>query len=383
MCFRPRRSGFTPSLAFALPCLVVAAVGARPQPAAAQTAEAPVVSIERLYEPPRIIGTAPREPVWSRDGRRLAFLWNDEGRNFMDVWTWSVDDPEAPPARATRMASFVQGASTVGRALGTDAFPTPSEAAVAESRLRDRMERDPGVGTVSWHPDGDEILFTLQGDLWTVVPGDEPRRLTRTPERESGPGYAPEGDRIAFRRDGDVWLIPRGDAATGTRGAAAGPGARRLTRLAAPDVRVTNFRWSPDGSRMAILVSDEGTVPARGIPDYLSEETRLRNVRRAYPGEATARLGLAVLDATGAGAVPGAAEIPWIPLSAGGQDEGTDAWRPDLILDYRWSPDGSRIAIDTGGWTAKDRRVLLADAPFDGEPPRLAYREADPDNRAH
>src|SRR4029079_12860628 len=58
-------------------------------------------TLEELYSLPRIIGTAPKGFAWSSDGRRLAFLWNDEGTNFYDAWTIGVDNPK--PVRVSRM----------------------------------------------------------------------------------------------------------------------------------------------------------------------------------------------------------------------------------------------------------------------------------------
>src|SRR5207245_453938 len=61
----------------------------------------PRFTIDDLYSLPRIIGTAPKDPSWSRDAKHLAFLWNDEGTNFYDVWAIGVGDPK--PVRVTRM----------------------------------------------------------------------------------------------------------------------------------------------------------------------------------------------------------------------------------------------------------------------------------------
>ncbi len=49
-------------------------------------------SLDRLYSLPRIIGTAPVSPAWSPDGRKLAFLWNDAGYDFRDIFVVDVDD---------------------------------------------------------------------------------------------------------------------------------------------------------------------------------------------------------------------------------------------------------------------------------------------------
>lgn len=360
-----------------LPILLLMAGVAPKSPLSAQVDEGPALTLDRLYTLPRIIGTAPRQPAWSPDGRRLAFLWNDEGRNFMDLWTWSLDDPDAAPERLTRMAG-------AGWARATDSgdgdAPTASEAAFAAARLRERGERDPGVGDLVWHPGGGKILFALDGDLWTLVPGDEPRRLTDTPEVESAPAYAPDGRHVAFLRAGDVWLAETGPEASGRGGGRAGATREvRLTHLAEATVRVASFRWSPDGARIALVVADETSVVARGIPDYLSEETELRMVRRAYPGEPAGRPRLAILEVGDPAQARASGEPRWVPLRV----EPEDPPAPDLILDYQWSPGGERIAVDTGDWTAKDRRVFLLDVADGQARARLVHREADPGNETY
>ena len=57
-------------------------------------------SIDQLYSLPSIIGTTPEGAVWSPDGKTLAFLWNDAGYPFRDVWLYSVDKDR--PTRLTR-----------------------------------------------------------------------------------------------------------------------------------------------------------------------------------------------------------------------------------------------------------------------------------------
>ena len=50
------------------------------------------LTLERLYSLPRLIGTAPTGIVWAPDSSRFAFLWNDEGTNFRDVWMAAPGD---------------------------------------------------------------------------------------------------------------------------------------------------------------------------------------------------------------------------------------------------------------------------------------------------
>jgi dipeptidyl-peptidase-4 len=330
-----------------------ASAAAQAAPRTGSPAEATRLTLERLYAQPSLIGTAPRGFAWSPDGRRLAFLWNDEGLSFHDVWTLEVEDPDGTPVRATRMP----------RPAGPEVDPDDP---LAVALVQDRVERDRGVGTVTWHPDGRRLLVGFRGDLWLVAPGAEARRLTETAAAEGAPSYSPDGSRLAFLREGDLWLMSVG---------AAESGARRLTAIARPDARITDYRWSPDGSSIAVREMDDGAVAVRGIPDYLSEETRLVEIRRAYPGEPATRQRIGVVDATRAPGSPRGVE--WVDMGAGAEEGGT----PGLILSYGWSPDGRRLAIDTSDLIAKDRRIFVADVGHGSSPDsRLVVREQEPLN---
>lgn len=121
-------------------------------------------------------------------------------------------------------------------------------------------------------PDGGQIAFSYQGDIW-VVPreGGEARRLTAHPAYEGGPIWSPDGRWIAFysERDGneDVFVIP-----------VHGGMVRRLTWYSGMDVPTG---WTPDskavifegyrhirerGLRGTFLVPLEGGEPAALLP---------------------------------------------------------------------------------------------------------------------
>ncbi len=64
-------------------------------------------------------------------------------------------------------------------------------------------------------PDGNEICFVWDNDLWLVpFAGGIPRRITQTPSQEWNPQYSPDGRHIAFssNRDGQnyLYLMPSG-----------------------------------------------------------------------------------------------------------------------------------------------------------------------------
>ena len=313
---------------------------------ATETSTPDRLTIDRLYSLPHLIGTAPRGFSWSSHGHHLAFLWNDSGFNFRDVWTVDTQDPNLRPQRVTSMPQ-------------TDR-PDAAEVddPLAQAQAQEKWERDSGVSSVTWHPGGENLLISFRGDLWHVGKGSEPLRVTETPERESRPAYSPDGEQLAYLRGGELWSM----AAEFTP--------IQRSQLSGPDVRVGDFRWAPDGSHIAILEMDERLVALRGIPDYLTEETTLTEVRRAYPGEEPARQRLGILAADSEEV--DASQVRWVDW---GESE------PDMLLSYRWSPDGQRIAIDTSDLYAKDRQIFVVDVSEEGAlEPRLIARDEDPHN---
>ena len=80
-------------MSVSLRCVLFAGLGlvvASPAPALAQAPAMPL-TIERVASLPSLIGTAPASPVWSPDGRRVAFLWNDQGWPGRNVWIVNAD----------------------------------------------------------------------------------------------------------------------------------------------------------------------------------------------------------------------------------------------------------------------------------------------------
>ena len=278
--------------------------------------------IESLYALPSVIGTAPRAPVWSPDSKRVAFVWNDEGTPFGDLWVADVGG--GTPQRLTRLPHAPLVAN-----------PGPDFKA---QRAAMAAELDQGVSTVSWTPDGMRLLFAFHGDLYVVAPGEAPVRLTETPAAERNATFAPGSTRLAFVRDGDLWTA---ELIGGALSAAV-----RVTSIARDGVGVESFVWAPDGRTLAFIESDRTLIRTRLIADQMTEETTAPAVRRAFPGEASElrRVGLVALDG---------APVRWLDL-------GPD--RLDLVHGLEWSPDGARLAIDKSDVFVKDRRIVVADA---------------------
>ncbi len=310
--------------------LLVVLLSVSAVPTAAQTPRP--ADLERFYSAPSLVGTPPRQVTWSPDSRRFVFLWNTDGSNFMDVYVAEARAGDVVPVRLTNMPRLTVATSAAeGSPLAFTQWPAQRAALAAEL--------DPGVGSVSWHPDGLRVLFTFRGDLYladTRTPSTPPHRVTQTAGSESRPQIL-SGNRVIFQRDGDLHIAPLlGD----TLGAV-----RRLTQLARPGVTVEQALPSPDGSVALVVEVDRTAITTRMIPDYLTDETSATQVRRAMPGEASEvrRVGLLRLDV---------GMVVW-------QRWSTD--RFDVVHGAQWSSDGTRIVLDVSDVFVKHRRILSID----------------------
>ena len=243
--------------------LVAAAVAVGAATAAAPpVARAPgiVVSLDGwIYIEGKRVGRGD-QPVWSPDGRRIAFVRNG-----------SVYVAAADGSRTRRLTS--SGATSpswspdgirIAFARGRDVFAV----SVATGKLtRLTRTKQPWLGnhTPAYSPDGKTIAFSRSTDAFNndifLMRADRPNllRLTRTQGSESsfgeehGPAWSPDGRRIVFvsNRDGNWELYAiRPD----------GSGERRLTRT--PGATEDGPRFSADGTRL-VYVRDGSVVVAR------------------------------------------------------------------------------------------------------------------------
>jgi len=295
------------------------------------------LTIERLYTLPWLIGTRPESPVWSPDSQKVAFLWNDEGMNFRDVWL--ADRSTGIPTRVTAMPRPVNPADP-----GMD---------IAKLEQQAHAESDRGVSEVIWAPDGKQLIFTFHGQIYRVVPGQAPARLIDSETSQQSPAAAPSGNHIAYLSAGQLWIATVEDGK---------PSRKLIYAPGKDDVVVEEFHWSGDGQRLAFIESDARRVPTRGIPNYLGAETTLPRVTRPFPGEPSESRRLGVISAAGG-------PVTWAALGGSPLDQ---------FFAISWSPDGKTILVDKSDLYIKDRRLLLVD-PSSGQAKRL-LQEVDPKN---
>ena len=314
-------------------CVCLTAASLFAQSAAAQATKK--LTIDRIYSLPWIIGTKPEPPVWSPDSQRIAFLWNDEGTDFDDVWI-----ADAATGKPTRITSMPRP-------------PRPEDPGTDIAKLQQvaAAEADHGVSSVVWSHDAKHLLFTLHGELYETAAGEAAHRLAATLSGISDLASSPATNQLAFTASGDLYVLSLDTD--------------KLTRLytsSKKDVVVEEFHWSHDGARIAFVESDLTHIPVRGIPDYLGEETRLVPTKRPFPGEPSELRRLGIVSVTGG-------KTQWADLGPN---------LLDLIYGVSWSPDNTTLLIDKSDLYIKDRRLLLLN-PATGKTTPL-YREQDPKN---
>jgi dipeptidyl aminopeptidase/acylaminoacyl peptidase len=186
--------------------LLAAAILALGSRAAAQEASHRRLTIDQLIEIKH-----PSEPIWSPDGRHIAFVWDRAGVSNFYVANAHGDGQPRP------LTTYSSGQ----------------------------------VGGAFWSSDSSTLYFPHDGELWQVaMSGEGGPRPAWTPEtKEMDIVPSPDGKRLAFVRP-----------ATNSSGAGNGSdlyvrsfGDGTEQRIAHNDISIGGISWSPDGNRIAYM----------------------------------------------------------------------------------------------------------------------------------
>jgi TolB protein len=311
-----------------------------------------------------------REPAWSPDGRKIAYV-SRRDQNSWDLYV--VDADGSGPRKLTSVASASTAWSPDGRKIAFQGARLPRREPQevgpgrpsglfhinADGSGRQMLAR-PGAHP-TWSPDGRKIAFLGGGEIYVVnADGSGRRRLT---QRGGPPTWSPDGRKIAFLSPTcdhgcyHVYVVN-----------ADGSGERRLTRKRDAGVRFRangdpaatqanlTLAWSPDGRRIAFVrrrVTFDQTTPDVGSVWVMNADGRQQ---RRLTRETSPRTLL--------GPAAPYARLAWSP---GGRKLVFTSERDGNAEVYVVNSDGSRIRRLTNNpgydgdatWSADGRRLVF------------------------
>jgi TolB protein len=221
----------------------------------------PVAALYFIHSPEDV------QPVWSPDGRRLAF---SSGRDnaLMTRVTYSIYVMDTDGSHVERLSQCCITSEV--RDWSPDTQQILFTAQLGDSSLEawwwdvfvmnangtnlSRLTHTEAMELYAvWSPDGRRIAFDVledgNADLFVMnADGSGVTRLTSTPTNETQPTWSPDGQHIAYVSDAgdnpDVYIMN-----------ADGTNPQRLTDNAAYDMQPA---WSPDGQRLAFVSTRGG-----------------------------------------------------------------------------------------------------------------------------
>lgn len=237
-----------------------------------------------------------REPIWSPDGRRVAFARGYQ--NHLEIWV--VERDGSGKTRLTRNRKLDEWPSWAPNSKRLVVERHDSEESSYDTELfivkadgsggRKLIDNDVDDVCPSWQPGGRRIAFYRREsyDLYTIrANGKGERQVTSGPDWDAGPTWSPDGQKILFRRR----IQPVEDPAV------PGPAAQHdlfvidkdgsnLTRITETEALEPIYGWSPDGEWIVFVVSSGGPSDSLWVvrSDGTEERELVHDLGRSYQG---------------------------------------------------------------------------------------------------
>ncbi len=302
---------------------------AGPTDTASETDDMAILEIERLFAAPDLNGPSPRGVKISPDSSRVTFLRGKETDPLqMDLWEYNLADRE--------MRLLVDSTALVA---GDEALS--EEELARRERLRIAGQR--GIVSYQFAPDGNRLLFPLNGDLFLYdLESRKTRQLTDTEAGETDPKFSSTGRYVSFVRDQDLYAIDL-DSFDELRLTHDGGGLIRngMAEFIAQEEmdRYTGYWWAPDDSAVAFIRADESPVQVAERFEIYAEDFKVYEQRYPATGTPNVLVQLGVVAPDGSG-------LRWMDVG-----EESDIYLPRVD----WFPDSQFLAVQR---QSRDQQTL-------------------------
>lgn len=280
---------------------------------------ADTLTLDQLFTRPYIWGTQPEQLQWSKRNNTLVFLWNAEGRRFLDLYAYRTGG--SGPVRVTNLESQRDELTLTAdeRDPRRSQYPMPLAGIAPPFDVA---------------PDGSRVAFIYRGDVYlaSTSANQPPLRLTRTKESESAPQFSPDGSLISFLRGGELYVQDLGTGA--------------VSEMTDTNGKVRESQFSPDGKWIAFRTGGPRSTVL--LPNYSGELVVAPPIPRLLASDDPPDSAL------------------WVASAGGGEarrmDSGEFGEKVDLTQPVHWSPDSKLLLSVVIHRNNKKLQILVSDS---------------------
>ncbi len=282
--------------------------------AVAQNTAPKPLTIENIFAEGGITGRTPEDVHWSPDGARLTYILRNDAGDRAEMY--SINTVTGKP-----------GVLIPAEKMNLLA---PSDLKIKNERERERRTRYK-VAHYHWAPDGEDILFDAQGQLWLYSLKQRVGvQISTSGDPSLDPKFSPDGSRVAFIRKHNLMIHNMGERAevplTRDTDDNVLNGEVDWVYQEELDVR-SNYFWSPDSKQIVYLQMNETPVPTYPIIDYLPTHPTVEREKYPKAGDPNPVVRLGVVKANGG-------KTSWITLPIQRLEPDATGKRPREAKDF-------------------------------------------------